>query len=758
AAVETLEDVSDIKRKEGELLSSEEKLQGIVRGSPIPQFVLDKTHRVISWNHALEEYSGIHADEILGTPDPWKAFYSEKRPVLADLILDNTPDEIARWYSGKYSLSRYVEGAFEAPDFFPQMGPDGKWLFFTASAIRDREGTIIGAVETLEDVTDIKNKEEALRASEEDYRRILNDLQDVYYRSDKDGNLVMMSPSGFRLLGSTPDQLIGRSIAAETYYHPEQRQEFLAALKKQGFVTGMEVVLKRADGTPVPVSTSSHMYYDKNGNFLGVEGTFHDISGARQADEALRQSAERYRSLFEATGTAMLLLEESTTIGLANAEFYRMSGYTREEVEGKMSWTTLVVKEDLDRMLAQHKLRRENRDAALRHYEFRFITKSGGIRHMFLTIDIIPGTKQSVASLMDITEKVQAQRSLRQSEERYRALFETTGTAVVLIEADTIISLANAEFYRMSGYTPPEIERRMSWTTLVVKEDLDRMLAQHKLRRENHQSALRNYEFRFVTKSGEIRNIFVTIDVIPGTGQSVASLLDFTEKVRAQEALKLANHKLNLLYSITRHDILNQLTSLFGFLELAKKKVTDPALLMYLEREKKAAESIRSHIEFTRDYQDVGVRIPEWQRVSDVIAHAGESLNLKGVTLSVDVGMVEVYADLLLQKVFYTLIDNSLRHGGRVARIRFTAESRPGSLVIICEDDGVGVPDEVKEKIFQRQYFKNTGLGLFLSQEILSITGLTLKETGLAGKGARFEIHIPRQAFRYPDDGVESTT
>jgi signal transduction histidine kinase len=277
------------------------------------------------------------------------------------------------------------------------------------------------------------------------------------------------------------------------------------------------------------------------------------------------------------------------------------------------------------------------------------------------------------------------------------------------------------------------------------------MLAQHHLRRERREAALRNYDFRLVTKTGDIRNIYLTIDVIPGTRQSVASLMDITEKVRAQEALKVANRKLNLLNSITRHDILNQLTSLFGFLELVNRKVNDPAILSYLEREKKAAESIRSHIEFTKDYQEVGVHAPEWQRVSEVIRQAGQSVSIKGISLNNDVDNVEIYADLLLQKVFYTLIDNALRHGGdKVRKIRFSSEESQGTLVIVCEDDGAGVPAEVKKKIFQRKYYQNTGLGLFLSQEILSITGLTLKETGIYGKGARFEIHVPKEAFRHP--------
>jgi PAS domain S-box-containing protein len=423
---------------------------------------------------------------------------------------------------------------------------------------------------------------------------------------------------------------MGKPIATTFYFDPDQRKSFLASLAKDGFVTGMEVVLKRKDGSPVPVATSSHKYFDTRGNFLGVEGIFRDISGQKRAEEALLASGERYRSLFENTGTAMVLIEENTVISLANAEFLRMSGYSRDEIEGKMPWTDFVTPEDLDRMLSQHKLRRYQRKQALRNYEFRFITKTGDIRYIFLTIDIIPGSKQSVASLMDMTDKV-----------------------------------------------------------------------------------------------------------------------------RAEESLKLVNRKLNLLNSITRHDILNQLTSMFGFLELMEQKIIDPTLRSYLEREKRSAESIRRHIEFTRDYQEVGVRAPEWQRVGTVINNALQSVSLKGVSVEVDVGDVEIYADLLLQKVFYTLIENACRHGGAVTTIRFTRAGLPDSLKIICEDDGIGVPDDAKDKIFQRKYYQNTGLGLFLSAEILSITGLNLTETGTFGRGARFEIHVPGEAFRIPGQAAK---
>jgi len=133
---------------------------------PVPTFVIDKNHRVIFWNRALEEYSGIQAGEVLGKPDAWNAFYQSKRPCLANLIVSSRPDEIARLYSGKYSHSEITEGAFEATDFFPNM-KNGTWLFITAAPIRDAEDHIIGAVEILQDISATPENEGSATLSRE---------------------------------------------------------------------------------------------------------------------------------------------------------------------------------------------------------------------------------------------------------------------------------------------------------------------------------------------------------------------------------------------------------------------------------------------------------------------------------------------------------------------------------------------------------------------------------------------------------------
>ena len=241
------------------------------------------------------------------------------------------------------------------------------------------------------------------------------------------------------------------------------------------------------------------------------------------------------------------------------------------------------------------------------------------------------------------------------------------------------------------------------------------------------------------------------------SGEVVAIYEDVTERKLAEEALKQINKKLNLMSSVTRHDILNQITALSGYLELLKERLSDSTDLDYVEHGESAVRNIERQILFTRAYQEIGVHNPQWQKVDKIIRQAISQLSLGPVTVEVNLDNYEVYADPLLVKVFYNLIDNSLCHGEKNTRIRFYYDLQPDHLSFICEDDGMGIPHNEKEHIFERGFGKHSGFGLFLAREILSITGLTMKETGEPGKGARFEIYIPDGAYRQATWGPDKT-
>ncbi|MDD1686422.1 ATP-binding protein [Methanoregula sp.] len=229
---------------------------------------------------------------------------------------------------------------------------------------------------------------------------------------------------------------------------------------------------------------------------------------------------------------------------------------------------------------------------------------------------------------------------------------------------------------------------------------------------------------------------------------------EVAERRKIEDALRRANEKISMLSSITRHDIRNQLQVLQGYLELTLHTAKDPVLLNYINREKQAAAAIAGQVEFMKYYESLGVNAPEWQDISRQAHAAITHLPIPGTTdIVIDIPPIKVFADGLIEKVFYNLLENTLRHGERVSRIRLSFHETNHGAEIVYEDNGVGISPEDKPFLFQKGFGKNTGLGLFLSQEILAITGLTIREEGVPGNGVRFVIVVPKGAYRFSSTG-----
>jgi len=357
-----------------------------------------------------------------------------------------------------------------------------------------------------------------------------------------------------------------------------------------------------------------------------------------------------------------------------------------------------------------------------------------------------------VGVIRDITERIKMQAALAENEAWYRILFEHTGAATFIISESSSIEQANTEFTRLTGYSREEIEGKMSWKDIAHPDDLERVKKYHRERRIDPSSVPTNYTVRIFERSGVIKTLHAVVAMIPGTNKSIASCIDISEQKKSEEALTLVNRKLNLLSSITRHDIINQLMILKGYLAILRSKTDNPVLLEYIDRSDHAARNIEHQITFTRDYQDMGVKAPLWQNVRNTIIGTKGALALGNVTVEIDRTDLELFVDPLFEKIFYNLIDNSLKYGGEKLRtIRISSQERDDSLIITCQDDGVGIAEEDRAHLFERGFGKHTGFGLFLSREILSITGISIRETSKSGKGARFEIIVPKGEWRFTD-------
>jgi len=274
------------------------------------------------------------------------------------------------------------------------------------------------------------------------------------------------------------------------------------------------------------------------------------------------------------------------------------------------------------------------------------------------------------------------------------------------------------------------------WEIKTNYAELEVEISERRIAQENLEILTRTLEERISQRTLELSDVNRDLNE------------DIAERRKIESALAIANQKLTLLSQITRHDISNRVFALLVELHLAKEIAGNGPIIGHLENMEKTTHSIQDQIAFTKDYQEIGAQIPSWFAVGAVVRTAAELLQTQDVNITVDLDRVEVFADPMIEKVFYNLIDNALRHGEHVTGITFSYHLSDAALVIVCEDDGVGIPEQDKQHVFTKGFGRDSGLGLFLIREILSITGISIKETGVYGKGARFEIIVPSGDYR----------
>jgi PAS domain S-box-containing protein len=371
----------------------------------------------------------------------------------------------------------------------------------------------------------------------------------------------------------------------------------------------------------------------------------------------------------------------------------------------------------------------------------------------------------AIETIRDITTRKQAEDSLQKSEEQFRTVFEKGQLGMVMVDEKYRFLKINPMFCSMLGYSLEELLQK-TFTEITHPEHIAEDISQVQRLYEGKISEYTT-DKRYIKKNGDVFWASVVASAVRDREGRflyyIALITDITERkeidsiyeqsnlaaTRFAEDIKRVNDKLNLLNSITRHDILNQLTAILGYLEMMQMKFPEPSLQEYIDKEIHAARNIETQIKFTKEYQDIGIQSPGWFNVRKIIVSNAANLPLSTVRLVVHFDNLEVFADPLFEKVFYTLLENALRHGKTVTSIEFSYRIQDEDLVVVYQDNGEGIPAEYKKAILERKFFKHTGFGLYLSRTILGITGMTIRENGEPGKGARFEILVPKGAFRF---------
>jgi len=739
--LESILDISERKKAEEALKESEKKFRETVRYLDEGYYSCTPDGKLLEHNLAFSRILGIdtaHQLKGISLTDFWQN-PAQRNEYLAKL-------------TKKGFIRNYLINAKTI---------SGKEIIILANAhtVRDEAGKVIKIAGTFSDFTERKRAEDALRESEERYRSLAETAQDFIYIIDKNDNVVYVNNYCVKMLKMSRLDIIGKPRKA---LFPEPVASTQYQNLERVFTTGIhfhEESSLPVSGQMIWQDTRLVPLKDADGTISAVLGISRDITRLKQVEETLRESEMKFRELAELLPQSVWECDAKGNLTFVNSGSFRMYGYDLKDLDQGLNVWQMIHKDDRERIKGEFLQGfLQGSDNFPEYHYYTGLRKDGSTMPVEIYATLIVRNGQPVGMRgigIDTSERKRAEDALQESENNYRTVFENTGTATVLIEKNTMISLANEEFAQLSGFSRDEIEGKKIWTEFVIKEDLERMLAQHQLRRQEKTTGLPSYEFRFVTRSGDIRNIYLTIDMIPGTTKSVASLLDITDRRRAETALQQANKKLTLLSSITRHDINNQLTILRGYLKILEQEQSEVTLKEYLGKVSTAAQRISSMIHFTKEYEKIGIESPTWQDCHTLIDTAAKQASLEQVLLKNDLpANVEVFADPLVIKVCYNLIDNAVRYGKKITTIRFSVRADDDDYVVVCEDDGVGVSVEEKEKIFEQGFGKNTGFGLALSREILSITGITIRETGEPGNGARFEMTVPKGTWRIKGNGA----
>ncbi len=593
--------------------------------------------------------------------------------------------------------------------------------------------------------------EEEARENQLFLQRLIDTISSPIFYKDLSGKYVGCNTAFLQYIGLPKEKIIGKTaydIAPRelAVIYDVKDRELLLHPGTQSY----ESPVRYADGSIHDVIFHKATYSNTEGRITGLVGIITDITERKRVEAALKTSKDQLRLLLDSTAEAIYGLDLNGKCTFCNTACLRILGYTAQsELIGKnMHWQIHHTHPDGRPFPVEEcRIFQAFQEEKGTHVDDEVLWKADGSSFpaeywsypQFRDGNVVG----AVVTFLDITERRKMEALVREKSKELDRYFSSSLDLLCIANMDGQFIRLNPEWEKVLGYSVSELTGRR-FLDFVHPEDMESTLAA--ISKLANQQDILNFENRYRAKDGSYR--WIEWRSKPHGEIIYAVARDITQRKLIEESLKKANRQLNILSSITRHDINNMIMVILGYLELAGEVNKDPELARYCTNVKSATQSIRDQIAFTRVYQDIGSQDPQWHDLETIIPLWNVP---EGVTLDASVKGTCVFADPMLGKVFSNLLDNSLRHGGHVTEIRVNASETADGLTIVWSDNGIGIPEDEKEKIFQRGYGKNTGLGLFLVREILSLTEIAIRENGVPGEGARFEITVPKGVYRHLD-------
>jgi len=667
-------------------------------------------------------------------------------------------------------------------------------------------------MDTAGEVDRLRRENELLKKTEQNYRRVFEDIEDVYYRADIHGSLEEISPSGLKLLNYEKyEDMIGINIADEAYKNPQERDTLKALIFENGRVTNYPVTLKTKDGEAVFVETSSHIYFDDEGKPAGIEGVIRNITGRKKMEDellqyqvdleslvhrrtaelkeinallekdikekekieiALKESEEKYRSLVENINEVIFKLDTDSVFTYISPAIFKLSGYHQNEITGRKLFK-YIHSDDLPKLFSQYQ---DILDGSRVNLEYRILCRDGSERYVSSSCIMVRNGDGSAGILgvtNDVHERVMAEESLRESENKFRTFAEHIPSAVFILQ-DNKLCYANQAFSKISGYAPEEVEG-LNFLDLIHPDYRD-ISEERQSSRLNGAAMGTTYEIKAIVRGNKCIWIEYVGAIIEYNRKPaiLISAVDITERKRLEEEV-VKNSKIESLGVFAggiAHDFNNLLTAILGNISLAQMDVPDNTIVHTTLREaEKATLRARDLTQQLLTFSKGGAPI---KKISDITSLVKETIAfiLSGSRVKCRYNVDEMlwHADVdrgQFSQVVQNCVINALQampEGGEIiVAMENVAISRKDNfpvengdyVKISIVDNGEGISEEALGRIFD-PYFttksSGSGLGLAIVYSIIRKHNGHIAITSRQGSGTTVTMYLPASGEKIRGD------
>ena len=604
------------------------------------------------------------------------------------------------------------------------------------------------------DITERKQAEQGLKESEEKYRKLFEESMDAIFLADiETGIIVDCNPAATKLVGRQKTELVGQHqsiITPKEQMDAEFARVFKQHLKDPTSTLETQIIRKTGEIRDVAVRDTIVELKEKR----LMQGTLSDITERKKTEKSLKESEEKFRNLSEQSPN-MIFINSHGKVSYANKKCEEILHYKREELYSPdFNFLSLIGSEYVEVLKSFYA--RHLKGEEVLPYECVLVTREGKKIDAILTSKLIEynGEKAILGIATDISELKKAKEALHESEQKFHAVFSANPDAALFLDTSFHVVEANSRFSTLFGYSLDEIKGKIV-TDFIVPDD-------PKEESKNLCQKIISGSAEIVTtqkrKNGSQIPLFMSRGPVLVNEKIVGYILvykDISEIITVQEELtktlensELLNEKLRVVGSLTRHDIRNKLSTVAGYSYLMKKKHKDQAdIVDGLDKIEQAVAASEKIFEFAKMYEQLGMEELSFVDVGKVVDEA--AVLFSGLTIKVfnDCHGVVALADSFLRQMFYNFIDNTKKYGEKATIIKVHFEkAESGELMLVYEDDGVGVSVENKSNLFKEGFSTggSTGFGLFLIRKMMDVYNWRIEENGRPGEGAKFIITIPK--------------